>query len=176
MKTVNRNSSGLTFLEILVVVVVIALLAAVLLPNVTICRRRSKVAGCRNNLSQLWKMENIYMSKYGCRPKLMPTETGGAFWLKLGQVGLIDPSVFDIYSCPAKPRLCAAGTTHYRGPTGNVNALTVDDPVGGDGDMDSAPNEAHPGEGKSGHVVLKSGDVLEYAGADWEQYDLRITY
>jgi hypothetical protein len=121
-------------------------------------------------------MQNVYAAKYG-GPKLMPTETGKQFWLKLMSVSLIDTTIADIYTCPCKPSPAPPGDTHYRGPTANVNGLADGDAVGGDGDQDSpTPGETHPGEGKSGNIIRKSGDVSEYAGAEWAVYDRQITY
>lgn len=104
-------------------------------------------------------MQNVYVSKFGSRTKLFPTETGKAFWLKLTSVSLIDTTVADIYTCPERPELAKWGDTHYLGPGSNVNTLTNDAPVGCD-------DAVHPGT-DGGTVLLKSGDVKEHLGRDW---------
>ena len=84
---------------------------------------RAALAACSNNLSQLWKMENIYMSQYGGRMKLMPKETGKDFWLALARTPrpLIDEANLDIFVCPASGEKPAKGFCGYAGPNGNMN-------------------------------------------------------
>jgi prepilin-type N-terminal cleavage/methylation domain-containing protein len=60
--------SGFTILEIMIVVSIIGLLAALLIPNVMRARARSQSAACINNLRQIdaakqqWAMENRQLS------------------------------------------------------------------------------------------------------------------
>src|ERR1051326_3548775 len=52
-----------TLVELLVVIVIIGILASLLLPAITKAIRQARVAACINNLSQLWKMQTIYMAR-----------------------------------------------------------------------------------------------------------------
>ncbi len=82
-----------------------------------------------NNLKQLWTMQANYMAQFGGRSQLLPTDTGGAFWMKHSwtQPPLIDASLADIYDCSFSPEqplpgfwmrlwYCAFPATSWRTP------------------------------------------------------------
>jgi prepilin-type N-terminal cleavage/methylation domain-containing protein len=64
VKTNKFNSSGFTLVEIMIVVAVIGLLAAIAIPNMVRARTTSQANACINNLKQLdnamddWALEN----------------------------------------------------------------------------------------------------------------------
>ena len=144
------KKKGFTLVELLVVIVIIGVLAALLLPAIARAIRRARIVNCANNLSQLWKMQNVYMSQHGGRMKLMPTETGAAFWNKLKDVSLIDSTLYDIYICPANAD--ATGDA-YMGPNGNVNRMKDGDAVGADAQVHDTD--------QTRNVLRKSSDVVE---------------
>jgi prepilin-type N-terminal cleavage/methylation domain-containing protein len=149
---------GFTLVELLVVIVIIGILAALLIPAIAKAIRRARVTNCANNLSQLWKMQNVYMSKYGMRQKLMPLEVGDQFWAKLSQpqIALIDDTMKEIYNCPVE-RPLDPSKIMYQGPANSVNTLGDAAAVGADMPI----NHGDPAEDQGGNVLKKSGEVIE---------------
>lgn len=134
-------------------VVIIGILAALLIPAIAKATERAKVTSCANNLHQMWTLQSVYASQFGGPKKLMPTETGAEFWMKLSrtQPPLIDAIEMEVFLCPvhgdADDRQC-----DYRGPAADVAGLQPADAVGAD--------EPHNHK-KGGNVLKKDGSVQE---------------
>jgi hypothetical protein len=171
-----KRGGSSTVITVVIVLGVLVLcvpgvLAALLLPAISRAIRNAKITRCVNNLAQLYTMEHNYAAMFGGQDRLMPAETGGAFWLKLTQTTppLIDGALaggeFNIFSCPLEgaPN---SGTTDYRGPAIDINDRRV-----ADGDPVGADREHNHGPGEGGNVIRKSGDVLTVSPSDplWTQ-------
>ncbi len=149
--------------ELLVVIVIIGILAALLLPAVTRAIRNTKITKCASNMRQLWQMQINYATQFGGTDRNFPVETCQNFWIKLGQTNpsLIDTTLKDIFACPLEGNVNAALTTDYRGPNANINGADWKDgdPVGSDRGTNHGSNEG-------GNVLRKSGDVTTLAATD----------
>ena len=158
-----KNRKGFTLVELLVVIVIIGILAALLLPAITRAIHSAKVTACANNLKQMWTLQFSYMNSFGGRMKAMPATTGSAFW---GALTSVSPPLIDneeIFFCPVfgSP---TPGEIQYFGPGGQVARLGSNDPVGCD---DPDNHKQGSGNDASGNVVRKDSSVMELSGNDW---------
>ena len=161
----SKNRKGFTLVELLVVIVIIGILAALLLPAVAKAIGQAKVATCASNQRSLWQMQHIYMAKFGGRNKVMPTDVGSAFWLKLKDpaIKLIDSTGEDIFTC-AVLGSGLTGVCEFRGPTPNVNTKKDGEFVGMDQDQNHDSQSSTP----SANAIRKSGDVFEVVSGSGE--------
>jgi type II secretory pathway pseudopilin PulG len=144
---------GITLLEVVVIVAVVGIMAAIFLPlDRTAGAGRQRLA-CANHLKQLHAMGHIYASLHRGR---WPEETGAAFWTTFQRMNppLLESDLNEIYFCPILAQPGDLGQTDYRGPASNVNPGTADDPIGAD-------KIGNHGEGYGGNVLRKAGDVQE---------------
>ena len=160
--------AGFTLMELLVLVIGIGLVAALIIPAIHRAQQRAMVASCSGNLSQMWKLMNIYRSQFGCSGgKSMPIATGSAFWriLENKTPPLIDEVSACVFLCPVRGG-GAIGDLHYWGPGKRVARLNDMEPVGCDA-MGERPNHGNMGC----NMLRKSSDVLEISKEDWDNLD-----
>jgi prepilin-type N-terminal cleavage/methylation domain-containing protein/prepilin-type processing-associated H-X9-DG protein len=95
----NRARRGFTLIEILVVIAIIALLAAILFPVFARARENARRASCQSNLKQIGIAYMQYTQDYDER--LIPYVVGGQAWNELVQPYLKSTQVL---ICPSEKR------------------------------------------------------------------------
>jgi prepilin-type N-terminal cleavage/methylation domain-containing protein/prepilin-type processing-associated H-X9-DG protein len=102
--------SGFTLVEILVVIAILAVLAAILFPVFARAREKGRQANCSGHLRQLGMADAMYRSDYdGCCLPMYVTVGGRIWWMVLLQPYIRNMQVLD---CPsARERGWCAGLT-----------------------------------------------------------------
>ena len=169
----RSEKGGFTLVELLVVITIIGILAALLLPQIAKAIRNARVTACSTNLKSLWQSQMNYANQYGRPNGIMPTETGSAFWLKLQRTPKPMIDRWEPFFCPLVSENPEEGKTSYRGPSKNVNRMEDKYPVGAD---QNQPENNH-GEGEGGNVLTKMGDIRPYEESDamWQSCETHLS-
>src|SRR3979411_2123013 len=85
-EAIRHDSRGFPIIELVFVVTIVSLLAALLLPAVQAAREAARRIQCTNNLKQLALAAHNYESANGCFPVGSPVKvaTYSAGWIKAG--------------------------------------------------------------------------------------------
>jgi prepilin-type N-terminal cleavage/methylation domain-containing protein len=82
MKNRTSRSSGFTLVEIMIVVAIIGLLAAIAIPNFAHARMESERTTCLNNLRQIDGAVQAWAAELGKAPNAIPAFTDISAYLK----------------------------------------------------------------------------------------------
>src|SRR6478672_1406063 len=103
----KARSAGFTLIEMLVVIAILALLAALLLPGLHRAKGAAESAVCKSNLRQLGITLNLYVGDFQCYMTWKSPDMGTNRWLELRPyLPKVFPSVLEWpFTCPAARRL-----------------------------------------------------------------------
>jgi prepilin-type N-terminal cleavage/methylation domain-containing protein len=155
----NPNKSAFTLIELLVVILIIAVMAALLVPGVMAIIRNANVTKCKNNLSQLYTFVGTYRSEFGGPDYLYPDATGQNFWQKI--CSAYDTlskgdEVRSVWTCP----VAGGSGLNYNGPVDQVYDGSPTNTILG---MDLIDNHG----GNEGCIITIAKSLVELKGTDW---------
>jgi prepilin-type N-terminal cleavage/methylation domain-containing protein len=157
MPDTNRNA--FTLIELLIVILIIAIMAALLVPGVMAIIRSANVTKCKNNLSQLYTFVGTYRSEFGGPDYLYPDATGQTFWQKVYNayetLGKGD-DVRSVWTCP----VAGGNNLNYNGPVNQVYDGSPNNTILG---MDLVDNHG----GNEGCIITIAKSLVELKGNNW---------
>ncbi|MBI3881257.1 MAG: prepilin-type N-terminal cleavage/methylation domain-containing protein [Verrucomicrobia bacterium] len=105
MKTNHSNKAGFTLVEIMIVVAIIGLLAAIAIPNFVKARSTAQANACINNLRQIDGAKEQWALETKAAATATPSTTNVAAYIKGGMptcpVGSVDYTIGDLATKPA---------------------------------------------------------------------------
>ena len=99
-----------TLIELLIVIAIVAILAALLMPALKTAREKGRKIKCASNLKQYGLINEMYCSDYGyVLPEMVRWDTTSASWLSKELLGpYIPESARKSLRCPSMPQISAA--------------------------------------------------------------------
>jgi hypothetical protein len=155
------HHKGLTLLEVLVIVTVVFILAALLVPSIHPPGGHGRRVSCTHNLRQLYQLGIVYASSHKGN---WPEAGENGLWLTLARTEppLIEPEQMEVLLCPVKGD-SEPGECDFRSSRRPYRSLTRDDVLGAD-------KPGNHGDEFGGNVLRADGSVVEVDLADpfWE--------
>ncbi len=126
----NRNNSGFTLVEIMIVVLIIALLASIAIPNILRARINAHDASAQATLKAIGTSMETYLTTNNAYPTTITALTGALpAYLQVnyfdgntynGFIFTSDTMTSEIYSVTAEPASASLGSASFTISTGSV--------------------------------------------------------
>lgn len=127
MKTKKQNKAGFTLVELMVVAIIVAILAAVAIPLMSGNKERAAATEAQAGISTIWTAERAHYAEYGSYTNVNPVDQ-----LRGIRTGDLDGKYFDhedysVSGAPGGPLVIQANQTAAKseGISGDV-VLTID--------------------------------------------------
>jgi len=146
-KATNKNFFGFTLIELMIVMLIIGILAALAIPKYADASRRAKYSQARLHLKRIYQALESFYAEKGCYPPDV--------WTNVRPAGLV-PKYLDEWPGPARdPMNAVYDYEEWRGPRGTSWI----------GVVYCGPNLLHDGGTNWGSYYTKNGkngEMLEY--------------
>lgn len=142
---------GFTLIEMLTVIAIIAILAAVLLPSLSASRERGRIAYCANNLSQLGKALMMYIDENNDRFPPVSRDSSASAW----DLEILPYAGYatNLFFCPSDPYRTGSGTgLRSYAANGGVGYSATNMPFGG--------NEGNPSPMRMSDLDYSRSDII----------------
>ncbi len=138
--TRRRYRGGFTLIELLVVIAIIAILAALLLPTLSLAKGSAKSAACKSNLHQIGIGLNIYVSEFDKYPLALEWGNVPHMWVWRDHLLPFCGSNAKLFTCPSLKQMGLSYGYNALGTQGTVG-MWVGGGETGDSIVDDADGE-----------------------------------
>ena len=119
----KRNHRGFSLVEMLVVIAIIAVLAAILLPSISGVRSRSRKTQCMNNVRQIATGAAAMFSEMGDKlPTLSDASKSGE---AAEQILPYVKNIIEVFDCPANDGILQDSTTEFPSHAGQYTEYAI---------------------------------------------------